>query len=81
MLDDCTHGGFPEAPGIVVREDAFQGDCFRYRAACRQRAEANETAKGHFGAHIHLEPVQYEDRDRSADEIGKGIQSEADVAD
>lgn len=81
MLDDCAHGGFPEAPGIVVGEDALQGDRFRYRAACRQRAEADETAKSDFGARIHLQPVEYEDRDSSADEIRKGIESEPDVAD
>lgn len=38
------------------------------------------TAKSDFRAHIHLQPVQYEDWDSSADQIGEGIKSEPYVA-
>ena len=75
MLDDCADCRFPESPSIVIREDALQRDCFRYRTACGKRAEANETTKSGFCAHIHLQPVQYEDWDSSADEIGKSVKS------
>ena len=80
MLDDCANRGFPESPSIVLGEDALQHDCFRYRAACRKRTEADETAKSSFRAHIHLQPVQYEDWDSSADEIGKGVKSKSYIA-
>lgn len=80
MLDDCAHGGFPQSPSVVLGEDALQRDCFRYRAACRERAEADETAKSDFRVHVHLQPVQYKYWDSSADEVGKGVKSEPYVA-
>ena len=43
MLDDGADCGFPESPGVVLGEDALQQDGLRYRAACRKRAEADET--------------------------------------
>ena len=76
MLDDGAHRRFPEPPCVVVREDTLQQDCLYYRAACRERAQADETAKGDFRALVHLQPVEYEDRDRSADEVSKAIESE-----
>ena len=80
VLDDGADCRFPESPGIVVGEDALERDCFRDRAACGERAEADETAKSGFRAHIHLQPVQYEDWDNSADEIGESIKSKPDIA-
>lgn len=80
MLDDRTNRGFPEPPRIVVGEDALQRDCLRYRAARRKRAEADETAKSDFCTHIHLQPVQYEDWNGSADKVGEGVKSKPYVA-
>ena len=77
MLDDGANRGFPKPPRVVVREDAVQQDCFCDRAACRERAETDEAAKGDFGALIHLQPVEDEDWDRGADEVGKAVEAEA----
>ena len=79
MLDDGANRGFPEPPCVVVGEDTVQQDCLCYRAACRERAEADETAKGDFGALVHLQPAEYEDRDGGADEVGKAVEPESDV--
>ena len=59
VLDDRADCGLPEPPSIVCREDALQRDCFRYRAACRERAEADETA-WNFSESAYLVGIQLE---------------------
>ena len=59
VLDDRADCGLPEPPSIVFREDALQRDCFRYRAACRERAEADETA-WNFSESAYLLRIQLE---------------------
>ena len=76
MLDNRANGRFPECPCIVVGENILQRDGFRYRAACRKRAEANKDTKSEFRTLIHLQPPEDEDWDNGADEIGKGVKSE-----
>ena len=76
MLDNRANGRFPERPRIVVGENTLQRDGFRYRTASRKRSEANEDTKRKFRTLIHLQPPEDEDWDSSADEIGKGVESE-----
>lgn len=64
MLDDRAYCRLPESPSIVFREDALQRDCFRYRAACRKRAEADETALN-ISESAYLFRIQLESCDQS----------------
>lgn len=77
MLDNRANGRFPERPRVVVSENILQRDGFRYRAACRKRAEPNEDTKSDFRTLIHLQSPEDEDWDSRADEIGKSVESEA----
>ena len=76
MLDDGANRRLPEPPRVVVREDTIQQDCLCYRAACREGAEADETAKSDFRALVHLQPVEDENGNNSADEVGKAVKPE-----
>ena len=80
MLDNCADRRFPERIRKVISENTLQGNCLCYSTACRQRAEANENTKSDFRALIHLQPADYEDWDRGADEISESIKTEAYVA-
>lgn len=80
MLNDGADGRFPESPCEVVGEDAVERDGFCDGAGGRQGAEADDDAQGGFCARVHLQAAEDEDGDGGADEVGEGVEAEADVA-
>lgn len=81
MLDDGADGRFPEAPREIVGEDAvLERDGFGDGAGGRQGSEPDDDAEGRLGAGVHLQAAEDEDGDGGADEVGEGVEAEADVA-
>ena len=80
MLQDGADGRVRQRVGVIVREDAAQGDRLGDGTRGRQAAQAHEHAERGLGARVQVQPVQDDDGDGGAGEVGEGVEPEANVA-